>query len=145
MKKSNEIFNKFLLIYIILNLFYILIGSYLVTEKYISIKIFSYGYIPLLTVNLIIILILLLTKKYKNNKIDIFLLLIIIFAIISTIFAYKPMKALYGEWMRYEGFFTICYYITILLLTSFLKKEYRKKVVYFILTLGFIESIYAFF
>ena len=136
--------DKLLLIYIIINLFYILIGSYITLNEYIDMKVFSYGYIVLLVINILIILIMFIKKKYKKNIIDIFLVLIIILAIISTIFAYMPEKALYGEWGRYEGLFVICYYMTILFLTSFLKKEDRKKVVYGILIFGFIQCMYAF-
>ncbi len=142
-KKLSEILDVSLPIYIIINLLYILVGSYMVFNKIILYSIFSYGYIVLLTINILIILILFFKKKYKKNKIDIFLLLIIIFALISTIFAYKPNKALFGEWGRYEGLFVICYYMTIIFITSFLKKEDRKIIVYSILVFGFIQCIYA--
>ena len=140
MKKIKD---KYLLIYIFINLIYILISSFLALNQYISSKLFSYGYIVLLGINILIILILFFKKKYKKNKIDIFLLLIIIFAGISTIFAYDSNKALFGAWDRYEGLFTVSYYITLLFITSFLKKEDRKKVVYGILIFGFIQCMYA--
>ena len=139
----KRITNNFLLMYIIINILYILIGSILRTYKIIEYSIFSYGYIALLIINILIIVILFFKKKYIKNKIDIFLLLIILFACLSTIFAYNPMKALFGEWMRYEGLFTICYYISTLFLTSFIKKEDRKIVVYFILIFGFIQCIFG--
>ena len=142
-KYLNQILNKSLLIYIYINLLYILIGSYMAFNSYIRERIFSYGFIVLLVINIIIILGLFLKKVYKKNKIDIFLILIIIFAIISTIFAYKPQKALFGEFLRYEGLFTILYYITILFITSFIKKEDRKKVVLGILIFGLIQCIYG--
>ena len=136
---------KYLVIYLIINLLYILIGSYLAFNNYLKERYFSYGFIVLLGINLIIIFILLLKKKYKKNKIDIFLILIIIFAIISCIFAYDPKKALFGEWLRYEGLLTICYYITTLFLTSFIKKEDKKIVVYSIIMFGLIQCIYGIF
>ena len=142
-KKLKEMFDVSLPIYIILNLLYIFVGSYLVFNNYLKFIFFSYGYIVLLGINLLIILLLFFKKKYIKNKIDIFLVLIIIFACISTIFAYKPNKALFGEWNRYEGLFIICYYMTTLFLTSFLKKEDRKIIVYSILVFGFIQCLYA--
>lgn len=139
----SKIKNNYLLIYVIINLIYILIGSVLKTYGVIKYGTFSYGYIVLLSINILIILILFLKKKYRKNIIDIFLLLIIVFAGISTIFAYSPNKALFGEWMRYEGLFTICYYITLVYVTSYLKKEDRIKIVYAILIFGFIQCIYG--
>ena len=142
--KLIKLKDKSLLIYLFINLIYILIGSYMVSHALIQYRTFSYGYIVLLGINILIILILFFKKKYKKNIIDIFLILIIIFAIISTIFAYKPNKALFGEWMRYEGLFTICYYITLVYVTSYLKKEDRKKVIYGILIFGLIQCLYAY-
>ena len=143
-KKLREILDVSLPIYIIFNLLYILVGSCLVFNNYLKFRIFSYGYIGLFAINLFIILFIFLKKKYKKNKIDIFLILIIIFAVISTIFAYKPEKALFGEWDRYEGLFMICYYMTIVFITSYLKKEDRKMIVYSILVFGFIQCMYAY-
>ena len=143
-KKLMKILDVSLPIYIIFNLLYILVGSCLVFNSYLKFRMFSYGYIGLLLINIIIILFIFLKKKYKKNKIDIFLLLIIIFAVISTIFAYNPMKALFGEWDRYEGLFIICYYISTVFITSYLKKEDRKMIVYAILVFCFIQSMYSF-
>ena len=140
----NKLKNKFLVIYIILNLIYILIGSYIVYNSFLEYKIFSYGYIVLLGINILIILILFFKKKYTKNIIDIFLLLIILFAGISTIFAYNQEKALFGEFLRYEGLFSICYYITLLFITSFIKKQDRKYIVYAILIFGLVQCLYSY-
>ena len=80
-----------------------------------SLKSFSFGLIELLILNIIII-VLINIKEYIFHKVDISVLLIIIFLIISTIFAYNPQIALFGNNTRYEGLFTILYYF------SFLKK-----------------------
>ena len=140
----NKLKNNFLVIYIILNLSYILIGSYLVYNLFLEYITFSYGYIILLVINVLIILILFFKKKYIKNIIDIFLVLIIIFAIISTIFAYNQNKALFGEYIRYEGLFTICYYITLLFISSFIKKEKRKYIVNAILIFGLVQCLYSY-
>ena len=140
----KKILDKSLLIYMIMNLIYILVGSLLVLLRFYDIKYFSYGYIVLLGINILIILLLFIKKKYKKNKVDIFLLLIIIFAFISYLFAYKPHKALFGEWGRYEGLFEICYYMTTIFLTSYIKKEDRKILIYSILIFGLIECLYAY-
>ena len=86
-----------------------------------------------------------LRKKYKKNIIDIFLLLIIMFAIISTIFSYNVNKSLFGRFNRYEGLFTILYYMTTLFLTSFIRINDKKKIIYFLITIGIIESFYSMF
>ena len=140
----QKILHKLIPIYLILNILYVMIGSFLFISEKIEYKIFSYGYIALLVVNIIIILFSFIMKKYKKNKLDIFLLLIIIFAIISCIFAYNPMKALFGQTNRCEGLLTICYYMTILYISSYVKKEDKIKVIYFILLVGLIELMYAF-
>ena len=139
----KKVKDNLLVIYVIINILYMLVGSILYTRKIIKFNIFSYGYIVLLCINVLVILILFFKKKYKKKIIDIFLLLIIIFAVISTIYAYKPSKALYGEWMRYEGLFTILYYITLAFISSFIKKEDKKKIVYFIIAFGVIQTLYA--
>ena len=54
-KKLSEILDVSLPIYIIINLLYILVGSYMVFNKIILYSIFSYGYIVLLTINILII------------------------------------------------------------------------------------------
>ena len=143
---KNKINFSFLLtLYIILNISYILIGSYLVFNNILKMRIFSYGYIVLFSINILIILILFFKKKYKKNIIDIFLILIFIFACIATIFAYKPEKALFGTFARYEGLFTISYYVSTLFLTSFINKEDKKKIIYFILIMVLMECIYGIF
>ena len=110
MKKLKELL---LPIYIILNMLYVLIGSYLVINKTINIKKFSRGEIIALILNILVLITLFIIKKIKKklkfNITDIFLILIIIFSIISVIFAVKPKYALFGFSGRYEGLFQILY------------------------------------
>ena len=140
MKSIKE---KLLPMYLIINLLYILVGSYLFTIDKIKIKLFSRGFIVFLIINVLISIVLFIKKKYKKDKIDILLLLIMIFTFISYLFAYKKDIALYGEWGRYEGLFTICYYMTILFISSFIKKQHKKIIVYSIIILGLVELLYA--
>ena len=143
-KVLNKTKEHLLSIYIIINLLCILVSSILHIFFIMKYKIISYEYIAFLGINIIIMLILFFKKKYIKNKIDIFLFLIILFACISTVFSYKLNKSLFGEFYRYEGLFTICYYITLLLLTSFIKKDDRKKIIYFILMFGLFHVTYSF-
>lgn len=142
-KSIHKLYSCIIPIYIIFNIFYILIGSYLVKIRTINFELFSKGYIYLFILNFIISILLVYKKKYKRNQIDKFLILIIIFAIISTVFAYDSSKALYGEYARNEGLFVILYYISILFISSFVKKEHRKLIVYSILIFGFIQLFYS--
>ena len=145
MKKIKELL---LPIYIILNILYILIGSYLFTIKTINIKTFSHGYIVLLVLNLIIIFLLFFTRKKHKITIqihDLLLLLIIMFGLIATVLAVVPKISLFGEYGRYEGLFSICYYMTLVFISSFIQAKHKKLIIYFILFSGLIQLIYATF
>lgn len=145
MKTINKIKDYVLPIYLIINILYLTIGSFLffLTDK-ITMKQFANGYIGLLCVNTFIIVLLFIFKKYKKNKIDIFLMLISIFAFISYLFAYKRHVALFGCFHRYEGLFMILYYVTIVFISSFAKQEHKKIIIYFILLTGIMEFFAAF-
>ena len=151
-KKLNSIKEKFekhfsviLLIYILLNILYINVGSYFLVNYIVLTMQFSYIYIVFLVINIFLIKYLVVSKKYKKNKIDILLKLIIIFAFISTVLAYNINTSIYGYNGRCEGLFVIAYYMSILFLASFLKNEYKKIVIYSILIGGIIQVIYAIF
>lgn len=143
MKKIKELL---LPIYIILNILYILIGSYLFTIKTINIKIFSYGYIVLLVLNIIAIFLLFFTRRKNRIRLqihDLLLLLIIMFGIIATNLAVVPNISLFGEYNRYEGLFSISYYMSLIFLSSFIEKKHKKLIIYFILISGLIQLSYA--
>ena len=106
--------------------------------------IYSYGYIfALLPINIIMAII--LRKKYKKNTIYIFILSILFFSIISAIFARHVNIALFGETNRYEGLFMIMYYLSILYLSSLVEEKDKKKIVYTIIGVGFIEIMFGLF
>ena len=144
MKKFKELL---LAIYLILNMLYVLVGSYLVISKVINIWKFSRGEIFLLILNIVVLIILFIINKIKKrlkfNITDIFLLLMVIFGIISVIFAVKPKVALFGFSGRYEGFFQLLYYYSVYLLSTFVDKKYKKIVVYGLLFCGLVEAVYA--
>ena len=136
-------------IYIIINLLYILIGNFLVTNKNINYKLYSKGYIVLLIINLLIIITNIIIKIIKKEKIkfkitDLLTIIITILGIISTIFAIKQNVALFGHSGRFEGLFTICYYFSLFILSSNVEKKYKKLISYSILVVGLINYIYAF-
>ena len=134
-------------IYIILNIIYVVIASYLNITNLLSYNKFSKSYIVFLILNIVIILLFLIIKKEKMSLsiIDIFLICIIFFSIISVIFAIKIDVALFGVDGRYEGLFQILYYFSLYFLSTYIEKKYKKIVVYFIILFGLLELVYAVF
>lgn len=143
-KLISIIKDKLLPIYIIFNIVYILFCRYLCVSFRMTQKTVSLGLIVLMFLNLFIAIVL-INKKYKRNKIDIFLLLIILFSLISTFFAYNFNTAVFGENGRYEGIFTICYYISLLFLSTYVKEKDKKMIVYTIILGGIIQLGYSFY
>ncbi|MBR3116298.1 MAG: O-antigen ligase family protein [Bacilli bacterium] len=140
----DKIKKNILPIYIIINILYLLIGSFFAYIGSIQRVYFSYGYIfVLLPLN--IIMAILLRKRYKKNIIHIFLLSILVFSIISTIFAYKKDIALFGEFNRYEGLFMIAYYLSIVYLSSLVEEKKKKMIAYVIIGVVALEILFGLF
>lgn len=133
--------NNWLNIYIIINILYIFIGSFLVRNYNMFFSDFSTGYFRLFILNVVVIIILFLVKKYKKDISHIFMALAIIFGVISVIFAKNQHVALVGFMDRWEGLLVILYYITIMFLSSFVDNKYKKTIIYFILASGLIQTI----
>lgn len=70
-------------------------------------------------------------------------MLLHLFGAISTYFAFDRQIALYGCWGRYEGLFSILYYLSLMLLSTFVSDKYKKIVVNCILICGAIQAGYA--
>ena len=144
---------KLLVGYLTINLMYLLIGSYIFTTGKIinsfHYKEFSYGLKYLFIANVIVFLVILIHKWRKKDlkcvKKPIYLgiLLCIVFGIISTIFAFDRNIALEGCWGRYEGLFSILYYLTLMLLSTFVSKKYKKFIVNIILVCGLVQVLYS--
>lgn len=146
---SEHLKMKLLVAYLIANLAYILIGSFIfmtgsITEKFHYLE-FSYGLRILLALNIIVFIAICVKKQYKKNMIHLFIILIAIFGVISVFFAINKATALNGYKQRYEGLYSILYYLTILLLSSFVSKKYKKVLVYCILACGVFHAFYAIF
>lgn len=134
---------KALVLFVIINILYVFVSSYLATVKVIEFKQMAKGFIPLLIANVTVSIAICIKGFYKRNIIHLFMVLIIIFGIISTIFAIKPKVALWGIGGRYEGLFTIMYYFSLMFLCGFIGKKYRKIIIWTILITGIIQCIYA--
>ena len=148
MKRIKKMKNFILPIYIIGNILYILIGSYLMTIGKFKLNVLAKNYLYLLIANVIVLLLTILIKKKKKEKIiikkvDIILIFIIIFSVISTIFAINRKVAIYGIGGRYEGLISILYYFSLTMLSSFVEEKHKKMIVYMILITGLIQALYA--
>lgn len=150
---NNDKNNKLLVAYLTVNLLYLLIGSYIYFTKHLvsnfHYKEFSIGLKYLFIANCIVFLAIVIHKwrkkdlKYFKRPIYLGALLCIIFAIISTIFAFDTKIALEGCWGRYEGLFSILYYLTLMILSTIVSKKYKKFLVKVILICGAIQALYA--
>ena len=130
--------------WIMINIFYILVGSYFSTVAYtISHTDFAIGLILLLIINIIIGIVICKKGYCKKNIIYIFMALIIIFGIIATIFAINPKISLFGLEYRNEGLFSIMYYFSLMFLCSFVKGKHKKTIILFIFIIGIINCIYG--
>ena len=142
--------NLLLPLYVILNLIYISLGSVLFTLKKIKYINYSKGYIILLILNILVLIAMFILKKIKKQKFnfnitDIFLLLIIIFSTISVIFSINKNVSIFGFKGRYEGLLTILYYFSIYFISTYIDKKYKKIIIFLILFIGMINTIYAVF
>ena len=126
-------------IMILINIIYIVLCSVLHSFGIVSIRYMSLGFIPVGIINIIVSFIYRFNNKIKIRNIDIVLLFIIAYGIISTIFAYSREVALYGFIYRYEGLFSLIYYLTTFHLCSFVvkKKEY---IIYLLILFGAVYS-----
>lgn len=145
--KAEHFKMKLLVAYLIANLAYILIGSFIfmtgsITEKFHYLE-FSYGLRVLLALNIIVFIAICVKKHYKKSIIHLFIVLIAVFGVISVVFALNQDVALNGYTKRNEGLFSILYYLSILLLSSFVSKDYKKVLVKCILVCGAFHAIYA--
>ena len=146
MKKIKELS---LTIYIILNLIYISLGSMLFTIKKIKYIDYSRGYIILLILNILVLLAVFIIKKHKNkiklNIIDLALLMIILFSIISVVFSINKNVSIFGFKGRYEGLITILYYFSIFMISTYIDKQQKKIISYAIILSGIINLLYGVF
>ena len=128
-------------IYIILNMLFITICSVLITIGVMDYKLLSYGYIVILILNIFVLVFI----KKKFNLIDIFLLCIVFFSLISVIFAKNKSVAIFGEFGRYEGLFSILYYLSLYFISSYIDNKHKKIIIYIFLLCGIANLIYSMF
>ena len=144
MKKVKD---NLLNIYVIINILFIFICSFTYIGLNVPYYYFGRAIIWAFIFNVVIAIIMLIkkiTNKEYNLRIYDFLLVgIIIFLIISFIFSINRDVALYGFEGRYEGLFSLIYYLSLTYLCSFVKKKDKKKIIYVLLFTGVFQAIYA--
>ena len=144
---TKDVKMKLLVAYLVANLIYILVGSYIFMTGKISTdfhyKEFSLGLRKFLEYNVIVFLVIVFEKRYKRNWVHLGILLIAIFACISTYFAFDKKIALEGCWGRYEGLFSVLYYLSVMLLSTFVSDKYKKFLVNCILICGAFQAFYG--
>jgi len=80
-------------------------------------------------------------NRKKINIYDVIIVLLTIFAIISTIYAYDQKVALIGANTRYEGLYSILSYYSFFLLATTLSKKYQKIIMYILVFFGTFQII----
>ena len=142
-KKINP--KLILTIYLIANIIHLFIGRTMVNESFLTDDTFAIENYYFLFVNVIIILFMILKHKYKAKKIDALLLLAILLGGISKRFGDNLKLQINGFSGRNEGLLHICYYISLLILSSHIEKDkYKKVLISSILLTGIIQFAYGF-
>ena len=143
--KLRKMFNKgyeyYLTIYLVINVIWIFLGMFLCNySRFFLYSSLSISYIVFLIFNCFIILSLFGLKKIGNDKIDVFLIMLVVFGIIATIFAHNSVMSLYGFRNRYEGLFQLLYYYSLMFLSTnvYIGKN-KRKIISFILFFGLIN------
>jgi len=130
---------------IVLNVIWIFLGMFFYNYFKFSYQNFSISLLLLFIINFFFIIFINVRGRIKFDKIDICLILLVVFGIISTIFSKNISVSLYGYWKRYEGLSQILYYYSLLYLSSFIfDNVYKKKIICFILIFGFINVFACF-
>ncbi len=138
-------YNKIIYYFIIFVICILYIFNMLLTLKLFSLEIFSYVLYGIGLCALALYIYPLFKKGFKLKKTDIFIFLLIIFAIISTIFSYHIKSSLFGLSGWYEGLFSLLSYYFTFLVSSRLENDFKNKVINVFLLGSFFVLIFAFF
>ncbi len=99
----------------------------------------------ILPIEIIIYFYKLFTKQIRMNIFDLLVYLLILFGVISTIYAVDPNLALWGSKYRFEGLVQICAYYFLFLNSRFItKKDLVIKIINTLIIIGIIQFIYSF-
>ena len=109
---------------------------------------FNFSHVYLLWIVLFLLLLIyiygVITKKIKINYIDYIFYILILTALLSTIFAVNIKLSIFGEFHRNEGLLSILSYYFIFLCTKSIDNEkYKNNIINMILIVGVFQVIYA--
>ncbi len=135
----KKVLNKVSIIYLFVLIIFMNVSTALISMQYIH----YYEYSKCLLVLGIVALILYILFKIKNKeKIklkDVFIIILLIFHIISLLFAYNKEVALNGVTSRYEGFNSLLSYYAIFLLATNINEKWQKRLMYTLIGFGIIQ------
>ena len=144
MKLLDKITYRFIILFMIsIPLFkfisYVLYLSGVITDSY------NFNHVYVLWLSLPVLIILYIINYKKITYIDIITYILIILALVSTVFAQDINISIFGETNRNEGLLTILnYYFVFLNVKNINNKKYKEKIINIFLILGVIQVIYAF-
>ena len=146
---KQKIKDNILLSFIILNIIFVFVFSIIDTYLIFNMNTISLCYIIAFIINIIVLTILFIYKKfikkdYRFELVDLWLLLLVVFGLISTIYSIHPTYSLYGNPIRKEGLYTLLYYYSLFSITRFIKQDKKKYIIAFILAIGLFEVMYGY-
>ena len=148
----KKIKDNFLVFYLIINIFYLYIMTTLCCSiDFIKYRMMGRSIIGICVISLIISIILFI-KKVKINKdikksiglYEILILIITILLTISSVLAINKKVAFLGFTGRYEGLFSLINYLLFMYISSYIKKDKKKLIVYAIIISGIYEALFAY-
>lgn len=136
---KTKIFNILGVIFFIILICFIHIGTLLVAMNITKTLLISQILHKFGIVSIIIYIFYKIINRKKINIYDIIIILLTIFAIISTIFAYNQKVALIGNGARYEGLYSILSYYSFFLLATTISKKQHKKIMTILVFFGILQ------
>lgn len=141
-KKDN--LEKILCGYLILALLTIFVSSVMTTYRFFDLERYSFIVYGLGILGFIMLIYTIIKNRYTINKIDVVVILLTVFGIISVIFSKDPQISLLGRVGRYEGLYMILtYYIMFQISTIIKNKKLKEIIINTILILGSICVFYG--
>ena len=142
--KKKDVFDIITTLYIVILLGYILISNVRRLYGLDSILNYSNDLIYFGVVGLIIYIVSKIFRTFRFNLYDLLILLLVVFGIISTLFAIDVNASLFGFAGRYEGLFQIMtYYILFLNCKNIGEDKLAKILVWLIIFVGVIHAFYG--
>lgn len=148
MKKNLEKIIYYLTLAVVILLPFLKLTSYNLLFLNVINDSFKFSHVYLLWIVLVFFLILyiygIIIKKFRINYFDYIFYILILYAIISTIFAVNIKLSIFGEFHRNEGLLSILSYYFIFLCTKNINNEkYKNNIIKAILVVGIFQVIYS--